>query len=84
MSELQAPPGTIVAKGRQILALNWAGQWLAPGALNSMPAPDAEGWSVVRWGAQPIECDECFALVPGDRWTAHDQWHDQKWPRSES
>ena len=73
--KLNAPPGTVVARGREILSLNWAGQWLAPGVLDPMPAPDTEGWTVLRWGPEPVECGKCFALVPGDRWIAHDEWH---------
>lgn len=80
MTELKAPPGTIVTRGRELLALNWAGQWLAPGMDHPMPAPTVEGWTILHWGDDdsPIECPACFALIRPERSIAHEHWHDQQ------
>jgi hypothetical protein len=45
-------PGTVVARGRELLTLNHAGQWLFPGiqgAWSVTPRPD-QGWKLLRYG----------------------------------
>lgn len=58
MSEHDAPPGTIVTRGRELLTLNWAGQWLAPGVRDPFPAPDLSGWTIVRWGETGCDTED--------------------------
>ncbi|MFB4306958.1 hypothetical protein [Actinomadura sp. GTD37] len=68
---LGAPPGTILARGREILVLNHAHQWLTPGVINPMPGPTGDGWFVVRWGegdTQDVEIPSHVSTVDLPPW----------------
>jgi len=68
---LGAPPGTILARGREIIVRNHARQWLAPGVTNPMPGPDGDGWFVVRWGegdAPDVEIPPYVSTVDLEPW----------------
>lgn len=69
--DLGVPPGTILARGSEVLVLNHARQWLAPGVINPMPGPAGGGWRVVRWGegdASDVEIPPHVSLVDLEPW----------------
>lgn len=47
MKELRV--GAVVVRGREVMVLNFSGQWLAPGVMYPMSAPDSS-WDVLRYG----------------------------------
>lgn len=42
--------GAILVRGHEVLVLNAADEWLAPGVLQRMSPQLGQGWRVLRWG----------------------------------
>jgi hypothetical protein len=50
--EMAHAPGTIVVRGHEVMVLNYAGQWMAPGVQVPMPVEPDHTWTVLQEGWQ--------------------------------